>query len=430
MGQPAVPLAAVDAYSHAGLLTHVHIVPVLAVGTGAIEDRAGQGAFGRRREGEDVVLLLDVVAVPAPALGGRLVLGDGTCGASIDPLLLHLPVAGEGEHGCRCRRFDTVLALGAFGLGSGRDRIHGLHHHEEQTRFLGELVVVGIDIGPVVRAAEPEAEGVLLDRQFHVAGVILVHLVLARIHEFTRRRLPVLVDEADRVVHVVADPGAGTHGNLAIEMVQVDVRVPFLVDGRLEQAVPVLAVNAAVVDALSGGIAVGHNFLQGELQIVVILGVGAMALVHIPAPALRGRLHEGAAAPLGTGTAPYPAGGNGIAAQDGFRKRSHVDGIHAGLARCRCHGDGRSPTREIQLAAAIDGGSGLVGKLQGGNLHAGHVLHQVGRQLHLDGAGGFIHLGDLGQTGLSGKLDVQDLVVLVPAALLDLSPRVLGAGAQ
>ena len=270
----------------------------------------------------------------------------------------------------------------------------------------------------------------MLDRQFHVAGIVLVHLVLAGVIERADGHRAFRVGEGDGVVGIVAHPGAGSDGDLAEELVQVDIGVALLVHGRLEQAVPVLAVDTAVVDAGAGGVAVVHDPVQGELQVVVVLGGGAEALVTIPAPALDRRFHERAATPLGAGTAPHAGGGDGILAQDGLGELRHVDGIGAGLARGRRDGDGRSPAREVHGPAALDVRRGLVGEIQGFHLHMGHVAHEVGGQLDRNRTGALVHVLHLGQARLAGELDVQDAAVMIPAALLHRVPGGLRAGAQ
>ena len=209
----------------------------------------------------------------------------------------------------------------------------------------------------------------MLDRQLHVAGIVLVHLVLAGVIECTDGHRAVRGGERDGVVGIVAHPGAGSDRDLAEELVQVDIGVALLVHGRLEQAVPVLAVDTAVVDARAGGVTVVHDPVQGELQVVVILGGGAEALVPVPAPALDRRFHERTATPLRAGTAPNTGGSDGILAQDGLGELRHVDGIDAGLARGRRDGDGRGSAREVHGPAALDVGRGLVGEVQGLHRH-------------------------------------------------------------
>ena len=72
----------------------------------------------------------------------------------------------------------------------------------------------------------------------------------------------------------------------------------------------------------------------------------------------------------------------------------------------------------------------MIGKIQGFDLHLGEIIDQVADQLERDGAGGLVDLLHGRQAGLSRKLDVQDLVVIVPASFADRRPRILGAGAQ
>ena len=211
---------------------------------------------------------------------------------------------------------------------------------------------------------------------------------------------------------------------------QVDVRIAFLVHRGQEQAVPVLAVGAAVVVALSGGIAVGHHFFEGEFQIVVIFGGRAESGVGIPAPGFGHRVHQGTTTPFGTRSAPDPGTGDGVFPDQRFRELGHVDGVGAGFPRFRGDRDGRGRPGEVQGFPPGYAGGGMIGKIQGFDLHLGEIIDQVADQLERDGAGGLVDLLHGRQAGLSRKLDVQDLVVIVPASFADRRPRILGAGAQ
>ena len=72
----------------------------------------------------------------------------------------------------------------------------------------------------------------------------------------------------------------------------------------------------------------------------------------------------------------------------------------------------------------------MIGKIQGFDLHLGEIIDQVAYQLERDRAGGLVDILHGRQTGLSRELDIQDLVVIVPASFADRRPRILGAGAQ
>ena len=426
MRQPTVPLGAVDGNGHTGFLSYVHVVPVSTVFAGAIEDLATQATFLGRREGEDVVLLLDIVAVPAPRLGRRLVFGDGTFGTAVHPLFLDLPVTGQVEDRGGCRRFDAVLPFGPFRLGGRRNLVNGRHQHEEDPRPLDELVVVGVDIGPVVHTAQVEAECVILHRK----GLAFVYRIVPGIEELAFGHGPLGIDERDRVFRIIADPRALSHRDLAVELVQVDVRVAFLVHRGQEEAVPVLAVDTAIVVALSGGIAVGHHFFEGEFQIVVVFGGRAESGVGIPAPGFGHRVHQGTTTPFGTRSAPDPGTGDGVFPDQRFRELGHVDGVGAGFPRFRGDRDGRGRPGEVQGFPPGYAGSGMIGKIQGFDLHLGEIIDQVAYQLERDRAGGLVDILHGRQTGLSRELDFQDLVVIVPASFADRRPRILGAGAQ
>ena len=52
---------------------------------------------------------------------------------------------------------------------------------------------------------------------------------------------------------------------------QVNLVLPLLVHGGLEDAVPMLSVNAAVMHAGTDSIAVIRNLIQSNVQIVIIL---------------------------------------------------------------------------------------------------------------------------------------------------------------
>ena len=154
-------------------------------------------------------------------------------------------------------------------------------------------------------------------------------------------------------------PGAFAHGNLAIPFVNVDIHDLERILIRHEQAVPVLTVYAAVVNAFAGGIAVRSEILQGEFQIVVILG-GRAITFGIPAGGFRHGIEECGAAVHGARASPDLGTGYGILADERFGKLGHVYCIHAGLPGGGCHLDGGGVTAEIHRLATLYVGLGFV----------------------------------------------------------------------
>ena len=154
--------------------------------------------------------------------------------------------------------------------------------------MLGELVIVGIDVRPVLCTGKGETEGIVVDSHrigFLCSGILPVHhiVIIACRKEFAYCLIALAVDESDGVVGVVPYPCACTNRNLPVEMVQVKSNASFRVGACREYAVPVLCIFTAIVDALACGIAVCSDFSEGEFQIVIILGLRTIS-VAIPAP--------------------------------------------------------------------------------------------------------------------------------------------------